>query len=213
MRRYLPILCALALALAAASPAIRAQQKPKEPPPDYFPLRVGDWWKYKSTATTGTSEFTTKVLSADKQADGSTWFAVETSAGTKPVFREWYSKPQGWVLDHKQLYLANNMESQFDPTRPYLKNPLGAGDTWSYKGKGMMGVGVDEASAVSGPETVVVPAGTFKAVKVSTKVTQGGQPVTKTYWYANWVGLVKSETESGTVHSSTELVDYSFKKR
>jgi hypothetical protein len=34
----------------------------------------------------------------------------------------------------------------------------------------------------------------------------------KTYWYANWIGLVKSTTESGTVKSTTELVDYSFKK-
>jgi hypothetical protein len=90
-------------------------------------------------------------------------------------------------------------------------NPPGAGASWSWKGKGNLGVDVDETSTVAGTEPVVVPAGKFTAVKVVTKVTQGGTPVTKTYWYANWVGLVKSMTDTGTVKSTTELSDYSFK--
>ena len=54
---------ALALILLTLSLVIVAQ-KPKEPPPDYFPLRVADWWKYRSTtADNKLSEFTIKVLS------------------------------------------------------------------------------------------------------------------------------------------------------
>jgi hypothetical protein len=58
-----------------------------------------------------------------------------------------------------------------------------------------------------------VPAGKFQAMKVVTKVVQGGTPVTKTYWYANWIGLVKSMTDTGSVQSTTELMDYSFKRK
>ena len=59
---------------------------------------------------------------------------------------------------------------------------------------------------------VEVPAGKFQAMKVETKVIQAGTPVTKTYWYANWVGLVKSTIESPSFKSTGELLDYSFKK-
>jgi hypothetical protein len=204
------LVCAAAMVVAGAA------QKPgppqKEPPPDYFPLRVGDWWKFKSTATTGTSEFTITVVDSEKTASGGTLFVVETST-MKPMIRDWYSKGDGWVNMHKQLYLANNMTTSYEPVRTYLRNPLGAGQTWSWKGAGMMNVPIDESSSCVGAEEVVVPAGKFMAMKVATVVIQGGARVEKTYWYANWIGLVKSQTSSGPVQSSTELVDYSFKRR
>jgi hypothetical protein len=46
-------------------------------------------------------------------------------------------------------------------------------------------------------------------MKVMTKVVQGGAPVTKTYWYAPGVGLVKSMTDTGAVKSTTELIEHS----
>jgi hypothetical protein len=201
---------ALALACVALIGSVTLAQKPKEPPPDYFPLRVNDWWKYRSTTAAGQqSEFTMKVSSADKTADG-TVYLVEIESGF-PI-QEWYSKPEGAVMWHKEAYPKSNATVAFSPTRQYLKNPLATGASWSWKGSGMMNVGIEESSSVSGPEAVTVPAGKFQAMKVTTKVTQGGQAVTKTYWYANWVGLVKSMTDTGSVQSTTELLDYSFKK-
>jgi hypothetical protein len=93
-----------------------------------------------------------------------------------------------------------------------LKNPLTPGASWEWKGKGMMGVDIEESSRVGGPEMVEVPAGKFQAMKVETRVVQGGTGVQKTYWFANWIGLVKSVTDTGSVVSTTELLDYSFKK-
>ncbi|HEX3086945.1 MAG TPA: hypothetical protein VHP99_20565, partial [Pyrinomonadaceae bacterium] len=90
----------------------------------------------------------------------------------------------------------------------FLKNPLTSGDSWTWKGKGMMGLDIDESNEVTGPETVTVPAGRFEAMKVTTKVVQGGAPVTKTYWYAPGVGLVKSMTDTGAVKSTTELLEH-----
>lgn len=188
-------------------------QKSQEPPPDYFPLRVGDWWKYRSTTADGKqSEFTIKVLSADKQGDGTNLYLVETLSTFQPI-HDWYSKPPGQVLMHRIAYPKNEaLKADYQPVKFYLKNPLSVGSSWEWKGKGMMGVEIEESSRVMGSEAVEVPAGKFQAMKVETKVIQGGTPVTKTYWFANWVGLVKSMTDTGSVKSTTELLDYSFKK-
>jgi hypothetical protein len=203
------VLSFILMGLAAA-----VGQNPKDPPPDHFPLRVGEWWKYQSTAANGTqSAFTTKVLSEEKQTDGSTLYQVEIESSFKPI-HEWYSKPKGSVLWHREAYTSNeSMKVTFEPVRQYLKNPLSTGATWSWKGKGMMGVDISESSQVVGSELVEVPAGRFQAMKVETKVDQGGTAVTKTYWYANWVGLVKSITDTGSVKSTTVLMDYSSRKK
>src|SRR5882724_172152 len=188
-------------------------QKPQQPPPDYFPLRVGDWWKYRSTTADGKqSEFTIKVLSDEKQGDGTNLYLVETLTTFQPI-NDWYSKPSGWVLMHRIAYPKNEaLKAEYQPVKQYLKNPLSVGSAWEWKGKGMMGVDIEESSRVTSSEAVEVPAGKFQAMKVETRVIQGGPPVTKTYWFANWVGMVKSMTNTGSVKSTTELLDYSFKK-
>lgn len=174
---------------------------------DYFPLRVGDSWKYRSTTADGKqSEFSIKVLSEEKEA-GNPLYLVETVSAFQPI-HDWYSKPSGWVLMHRQEYVKTGNKAEYQPTRQFLKNPLTSGDSWQWKGKGMMGLEIDESNAVSGPETVSVPAGKFEAMKVTTNVVQGGAPVIKTYWYAPGVGLVKSMTDTGAVKSTTELLEY-----
>src|SRR5437016_10519303 len=66
------------LLMSLAVLAVMAQ-RPQEPPPDYFPLRAEVWWKYRSTTADGKqSEFTVKVLSIEKQADGTNHYLVET---------------------------------------------------------------------------------------------------------------------------------------
>jgi len=176
---------------------------------DYFPLTAGNSWKYESTTADGKkSDFTIKVLNEEKE-NGNPLYLVET-VSTFPI-HDWYSKPSGWVLLHREEYVKNGTKAEFEPTRRLLKNPLTNGDSWDWKGKGMMGLAIEESNAVSGPEIVTVAAGKFTAMKVTTKVVQGGAPVTKTYWYAPGVGLVKSMTDTGAVKSNTELVEYNLK--
>jgi hypothetical protein len=174
---------------------------------DYFPLNPGDSWKYESTTADGKhSDFTIKVLNEEKE-NGNPLYLVETVSSFQPI-HDWYSKPGGWVLLHREEYVKSGAKAEFQPTRQLLKNPLSNGDSWQWKGKGMMGLDIDESNKVSGSETVSVPAGKFTAMKVTTQVVQGGAPVTKTYWYAPGVGLVKSMTDTGSVKSTTELTEY-----
>lgn len=201
------------LALMSLTMVGAMAQKPQQPPPDYFPLRVGDWWKYRSTTADGKqSEFTMKVLSEEKKADGTSQYLMETLTTFQPI-NDWYSKPSGQVLMHRIAYPKNeSLKADYQPVKLYLKNPLAVGASWEWKGKGMMGVDIEESSRVTATEMIEVPAGKFQAMKVETKVIQGGTPVTKTYWFVNWIGMVKSMTDTGSVRSTTELIDYSFKK-
>lgn len=206
----------MSLPAEAAKKAVGGATKPvikkEPPPPDYFPLRVNNWWKYQSTTGEGKqTNFMMKVVSAEKQPDETIIYKVDTNSTT--AIHDWYSKPTGLVLRHKEQFGENESALvNYSPLYQYLKNPLTKGDTWKWAGKGMMGVDIEDNAEVSGPEDIFVPAGKFSTMKVVTKVLQGGASVTKTYWFANRVGLVKSATQSGPVGSVTELLDYSFKK-
>jgi len=183
--------------------------KPKPAAGDYFPLRVGDSWNYRHT--TGESEYSLKVLSEEKQPDGSTRYLVEMLSGVKIL--SWNSKPAGWVLLHHQGYPEHEgLEAKYDPPKQILQNPLVAGTKWEWQGKDHTQMEFVEKYQVVGFENVTVPAGKFRAMKVVCEVA-GGARMTRTYWYADGVGLVKSMTDGGQIKYGFELVDYSFKKK
>ena len=185
-------------------------QKSESPVADYFPLRVGDSWTYHSTS--GTTEYSQKVLSEKKETDGTVRFLVEKSAGAK--VETFFSKAGGWVLMHSERYAEHEaLVTHYEPAKQYLKNPLTAGTKWEWKGKDITLTDLEEVNEVSGPEDVTVPAGKFRAMKVVTKITGTSSPMTRTNWYADGVGLVKSTTEAGQINYGWELKDYSFKKK
>lgn len=186
-----------------------AAQRSKAPVRDYFPMRIGDSWKYRSTVSD--SEYTVKVLSAEKQADGTMRYLLEKLAGVK--IHNWYSKTNGWVLMHREAYPEHEgLEIKYEPGRQYLKNPLVAGAKWNWSGKSTTLNDTQESNQVIGPEMVEVPAGKFRAMKLISKVAEGAAVKTITYWYADGVGLVKYVTKAGETEYGFDLVDYSFKK-
>ena len=187
-----------------------AAQKSEAPAPDYFPLRVGDSWTYRSTS--GSTEHSLKVLREEKQADGTTRYEVEKLAGAKVLMS--FSKAGGWVLLHSERYPEHEgLEAKYEPAKQYLKSPLVAGAQWGWKGEDYTKTELEEDNQVSGPEDVTVAAGKFRAMKVVTKVAGATAPLTRTNWYADGVGLIKSMSESGQMQYGWELKDYSFKKK
>ena len=124
-----------------------------------------------------------------------------------------FSKANGWVLLHAERYPEHEgLEARYEPAKQYLQNPLVAGFKWDWQGMDYTQAEVTESSKVIGFEKVIVPAGTFRAMKVVSEVTGGAAVMTKTYWYADGVGLLKTTTEAGQTKYGSELVDYSFKK-
>ena len=186
-----------------------AAQKSKAPVPDYFPLRVGDSWSYRSAS--GDTQFSLKVVSEERQTDGTIRYLVEKVAGAK--VHTLFSKASGWVLMHSERYPEHEgLEARYEPARQYLKNPLVAGAQWGWTGKDYTQTELEEDNQVVGLENVIVPAGKFRAMKVVSRVG-GGAPMTRTYWYADGIGLVKSMTEAGQTKYGWELANYSFKNK
>lgn len=211
---------------AANKPVVKVNQPP---PPDYFPVRFKDaegkpiewWWKYtyvKSNLNgkpmdTKPADFKVQVTNAEKQPDETILWQLDTNSPGVKTIREWYLKPKGKVVWHKEQYNEDEkMQVQFIPERVLLTNGPKKDETWSWKGKGNMNIDIDEVSTVSGPEEVITPSGKFQAMKVAVTGTQGGQPMNLCYWYANYIGLVKSTATSASMETESQLLDYSFKK-
>jgi hypothetical protein len=113
---------------------------------------------------------------------------------------------------HAKSYIGQDIKTNYDPPKQHLKNPLVAGAKWSWKGLSEVNQEASESYEVIGPETVKVAAGTFRAIKVVGKIMDGSSLKTRTDWYADGVGLVKSMSESQGLNYGWELEDYSFKK-
>ncbi len=207
--RTLAALSVLVLATLFLQPvAFAGKQKAPKPSADYFPLRVGDSWTYRNTEEGG---YTLKVLSEEPQQDGPVRYVVELRSGV--IIQNVYSKVGGWVLFHSENYPEHEgLKATYDPPRQYLPVPLVAGRKWEVKFKDPTQVEQRESSHVVGLETVTVPAGKFRAMKVTTEIIGSGTKV-RTNWYADGVGLVKSVTEAGQMKYGSELTDYSFKKK
>ena len=197
---------AAALVLAATN---TGAQKSKAAGADFFPLRVDDSWTYRNTGDD--SRYTLKVLSEEKQEDGSIRYLVELRAGVQ--VQKFFSKPAGWVLLHAERYPEHEgLEAKYEPPKQHLQNPLVAKFKWQWSGKDYTQMEHSEKNEVAGFENVTVPAGKFRAMKVVSEVTGASSRMKKTSWYADGVGMVKTTTEGGQYKYGSELVDYSFKK-
>jgi hypothetical protein len=204
------MLTAIALSALALEPGARAAKpKPAKVEADYFPLRVGDSWTYRNSEEGG---YTLKVLSEEPQEGGPVRYVVEFRSGV--IIQNIFSKPSGWVLFHAENYPEHEaLKATYEPPRQYLPNPLVAGQKWEWTGTDPTQMQHHESSRVVGFENVTVAAGKFRAMKVVSEVSGGAIPMTKTSWYAEGVGLVKSTTEGGKIKYGSELTDYSFKEK
>ena len=79
---------------------------------------------------------------------------------------------------------------EIHPPMHRLKIPFESGKKWkTYTGGWMQFNGMMTAY---GPEQVIVPAGTFEAIRVETEYPQrSGKSITAKYWYAPQTGVVK----------------------
>jgi hypothetical protein len=195
--------------LALGSGAAARKPKPAKPDTDYFPLRAGDSWTYRNSESGG---YSLKVLSDEPQQGGTVRYVVELRS--EVIIQNVFSKAAGWVLLHSESYPEHEgLKATHEPPKQYLPSPPVVGQKWEWTGKDPTQMERHEKNRVVGFENITVPAGKFRALKVTSEIAGGAIPMTKTSWYAPDVGLVKSTTEGGQIKYGSELTDYSFKKK
>jgi hypothetical protein len=183
----------LLLAWAAAAPA---QDKMETTP--YYPLAVGSSWEYKA----GESKFTMKVTKHEKV--GNVLCArVEMLIKDKPVSFEHIAVSKDGVTRNS---FEGNKEAQ--PPVLFLKLPPKKDESWKVDSKAG-GESVKGTFKNTGEEDVKVPAGSYKAVVVTSQdLEANGIKMAVTYYFAKDVGMVKQIVEVAGQKVVVELEKY-----
>ena len=180
--------------------------------------KPGDHWVYKLTDRDYTvvreRKYTFRVESV-----------TDTSIQARTGSKTWFRFTPDWNLTANTP--GDGIERKFDPPVPVFSFPLEPGKTWQGKYRNTRGDGRvfdnDRSVTVEGWEQVTVPAGTFKALKVSSLTYyrrvdgggSGGGRIVFNYWYVPEVGRpVRMEDvnigNNGIVHQdyTSELISY-----
>ena len=202
----------------------------------YLPIIVGATWNYNLTGPENDT-FTRSILAVN--ADGFT---------EQDVFGVGVTRQGEWKCENGNLVALNpsgggsasvsaeGTSVDFQTTAiegVTLPSSINTGDSWSQSltlegTQTINGESFPASNQVSqnctamGNESVMVPAGTFDAIRVDCQVTMnitldmGGNPLATTIalnnsnWYAIKVGLVKTVSTGSGLDSTIELTSYSI---
>jgi hypothetical protein len=156
---------------------------------DYYPLAVGNTWKYR----VGENSFTLKVTKQEKVGGKDKESGVECARLELIVNGKTTSFEHIAVKGDSLLRYSHEGKS-VNPPIPFLKLPPKKGATWDFEAK-IDGQPV-KGKFVAGEEVVKVPAGSFKTVTVTSQDTEvNGVKISLKYYFAEKVGLVKEVIE------------------
>ena len=187
----------LALALAAA-----LLQEPQPAP--FLQFKVGAVWTY----VTGSAEGKVRVTGREKIGEVEA-FVLTTEIGGATTEKEYLAVDATGI---RMLRQASG-DRIIDYATPFirLKLPPVKGDTWEWKGD----MGKSKASVVftnEGEDEITVPAGKYKAWKVSAAMEIEGVKHAGANWFAPGVGIVRQQSkfESGGKKHETLIELKSF---
>jgi hypothetical protein len=181
---------------------------------DYYPLRIGNTWTYRQVENGRRYEqkVTEKVQIDNKEA-----VVVETSIRGQ---KEYYTiNPEG-IYTLMRSFKTNSF--RFEPLQYFIKYPVKIGDSWEQNGSL-----IDSSNKLSftyrtqyyytGVTKVVVPAGSFTAVKMLMEIqTSDGSHSTIVRYIAEGVGIVREERsiefKDRKLKFTTVLLDYNLVK-
>ena len=165
---------------------------------DYYPLRVGNKWKFQMEVNGVNVAGSYEVAKID-QINGQALARIEVTLNGKatPTTEHLAISDKG-IFRHR----VNGME--MTPPVCLLKYPVKLGETWTGKTKSA-GEELDYTCRVGKWENVEVPAGKFKAITLNISLVQGGKTIVSDYWFAAGVGIVKQEFDIAGVKGSMKL--------
>jgi hypothetical protein len=197
-------------------------QQPQAPPPDanYFPMKVGLKGTYSWTNTKYFSKPEVEKFSIDQAANGTAIAKVSSVSGPMRVAGayQFTTRLDGVTSVSSATKAASlaKLPSLGPRSLPSVRrrhfftpfdlmtfgfNPVipaypAAGNTWSSDpaSRDFAVYGVNGSTRIVGVRTVKVPKGTYRALVVTSKLTQPGFTFgsgTRTMWFAADIGLVK----------------------
>ncbi|MHC4473606.1 MAG: hypothetical protein ACYS99_21910, partial [Planctomycetota bacterium] len=187
-------------------------------PADYLPFAAGTRWTYEFFEGDRTLRIETVREGGDVrglEGEGRVRFDFvygsfeELESATKSIYAMPASGPREFYLD------AFMWRIYHEPPIPLLPEEVRPAAEWTWSGQLEIEDFEGRASArltLGGPEEVVVPAGTYSAVRVRAVYDPADLVITR--WYARGVGLVKlavvlgTEAEAG-VRRGARLLAYS----
>ena len=195
----------VALAVAWLTAPVLAQQI-REP----YPLHEGEHWTYRVNDGVGTYQLTRKLESVTHNNDSSEDYRFVNSTPDQ-TWKEWFTYYEVKFFRTGVNWPAQNRWLFYEPGWPQLQRPLKVGDRSIYEGQLKEGETIKtvlEMTKAAAIETVKVPAGEFRAMRVELTQAIGDQLLRKTEWYADGVGIVKSVVDDGQHLIVTELLEY-----
>lgn len=162
---------------------------------NYYPVELGNTWHYRVNANGQFSNFSARIAKHET-INGE---ALARLDALNVPFTEHLTQTEKGVYRHR----FNG--SQVSPPLPLLPYPPNVGAKWqgeftteTEKGKNRY------FGEIQKEETVEVPAGKFKTLRVSIKVEQKALVIQTTYWFAKDVGFVK---QSANIMGTTILME------
>ena len=164
-------------------------------PAPFLALKEGAVWTY----ATGTGEGKVRVTGREKIGEPGSeieTFVLTSEIGGSSTEKEYLVADATGIRMLRQM--SGTRKTDYVPPFVRLKLPPAKGDTWEWKGE----IGKEKAAVVfvnDGEEEITVPAGKYKAWKVSAAMDIGGVKHTGANWFAPGVGIIRQQStfESG----------------
>ena len=158
---------------------------------------TGDRWHFQTISAAGRRTTYTVRVDREETLEGVAYYVVK--AGT----RETFYRKSDLALSHDRV--LGELETRSTPPRLYFVWPLAVGATWEQtyhfeRFANKYSYDASYACSVEGEETVTVPAGTFRTLKIVYR-TKSKKSVTWEQWYAPevrmWVRMREPALEEG----------------
>jgi hypothetical protein len=169
---------------------------------DYYPLAMGAQWEYRllqkqDDGVVREKPMSIRITQVTDLGEG----LVE--AVTERRYEAWSPPATRVRRSAGQVVLSRLSDPVDGPSLTILKFPFETGATWPGR---PFGGGNTETIAPQGDETVQVPAGTFKAMRVDHQIRySNGATDTLSYWYAPGRGVVKMIERSTLFQGETPI--------
>lgn len=203
------------IAAAALFSASRSASAPYADKNDYWPMELGNTWTGVATVGKDT-KMTQEITVTSVKKEGNARIAtMDYRSDNKSVNVEIYRITPTLI---ERLSGGPNSQMKLTPSLPIIRYPLTAGKSWKWDGSiSVNGQDIKATSTftVSGPETVKVTSGTFKAMHVHSElVVENAGAKTKMpndYWFAPGVGMVKQFADINGMKVEVDITKYKLK--